>query len=139
MRTAEETALLVALLFKRAGQRQARLSVDTIRCLSKRSHIRNAFVSMLAEHLDDLGLVLMEIDGGGFGVIASSALLEAPAVTAKEHLKQDLDRLKQGEIDFNDIRYELGRSIAADNEDEMSSPSMRDLSDRIFPSSGDSR
>ena len=119
MRTAEETALLVALLFKRSGQQQVWLGIDTVRCLSKRKHIRGAFLKSLSELLDDLGLVLMEIDGDGFGLIAVSALSGAPAVTAKDYLRDDLDRLKQGEIGFNDIRAELGRSVAADDEDGL--------------------
>jgi hypothetical protein len=119
MRTAEETALLVALLFKRSEQQQARLSMDTIRCLSRRKHIRSAFVGMLAEHLDDLGFILMEIDGGGFGLIASSALAGAPSVKAKEYLRDDLDKLKQGKLGFNDIRTELGREIATDDDEDV--------------------
>ncbi|HEX2238016.1 MAG TPA: hypothetical protein VHJ19_06615 [Gammaproteobacteria bacterium] len=119
MRTAEETALLVALLFKRSGQQQVQLGIDTIRCLSRRKHIRGAFLRLLGEHLDDLGLVMMEIDGGGFGLIAASALSGAPAVRAKDYLRNDLDRLNEGQIDFNDIRAELGRSVAAVDEDGL--------------------
>jgi hypothetical protein len=115
MRTAEQTALLIALLFKRSEQRQARLDMDTVRCLSRRRHIRGAFVRMLAGYLDDLGLILMEIDGGGFGLIPSSALASAPAVTAKQYLANDLDKLAHGEIDFHGIRDELERELAADN------------------------
>lgn len=117
MRTAEETALLLALLFKRSEQGQARLSVDTIRRLSRRRHIRSAFLEMLAKHLDDLGLILMEIDGGGFGLIASSALGGAVTITPKEYLGDDLDKLKRGEIGFNDIRDELVRGMAAEDGD----------------------
>jgi hypothetical protein len=119
MRTAEETALLIALLLKRSEQRQGRLNIDTLRCLSRRKHIRGAFLRLLAEHLDDLGLILMEIDADGFGLIASSALSGAPVITAKNYLRDDMNKLRRGEIDFGDIRDELDRAIAADDEDGL--------------------
>lgn len=119
MRTSEETALLIALLFKRSQQRQARLSVDTIRCLSRRKHIRSAFLGILAGHLDDLGLILMEIDGGGFGVIASDALSSAPVITVKEYLRDEIDKLNRGEIDLNGVRDQLDRGIVANDEDSV--------------------
>lgn len=107
MRTAEQTALLIALLFQRSEQRQARLDTGTIRCLSKRRHIRSAFVKTLTLQLDRLGLILMELDGGGFGLLASSTLAGAPTVTIEAYLADELDRLQQGEIDFNNIRDAL--------------------------------
>src|SRR5690348_16037564 len=95
IRTAEDTALLLALLLKRSEQKRARISVATIRRLSKRKHIRGAFVEMLDDQLDSLGVVLVELDRGGYGLFPSSVLDVAPAITAKKYLTKDLDRLKQ--------------------------------------------
>jgi hypothetical protein len=114
MRTAEQTALLIALLFKRSEQCQARLNMDTVRSLSRRRHIRSAFVTMLAGYLEDLGLILMEIDGDGYGLLASNVLAGAPTVTAKKYLADDLDKLDHGEIDFHGICDELGREAPTD-------------------------
>ena len=111
MRTPEETALLIALLLKRSEQTRARISEATIRKLSGRRHIRSAFVSMLLQHLDDLGLNMSELSRGGYGVIKASVLEGAPAVTAKKYLDQ-------GKIDFDDVREELHEELDSPDDDE---------------------
>jgi hypothetical protein len=117
MRTAEETAVLIALLFKRSKQKRARISVATFRRLSQRRRIRHAFSNIVGLHLDDLGLILVELDRGGYGLILSSALNGAPAITAKRYLSEDLKKLKQG-MSFNRIRAELEEDIGTDQGDE---------------------
>ena len=81
--SAEATALLVALLFKRGGQKRARVSEKTVRVLSKRQRLRRSFVGAVQQHLEDLGLILVDLDRGGFGILPSSGLEGAPALTAK--------------------------------------------------------
>ena len=106
-RSPEETALLIALLFKRSGQKRGRVSGNTIRRLGRRQYLRMAFLRALEEQLDDFGFVLLELERGGFGIIPISALDGAPAITAKKYLADDLARLKRGKVDFDDIRSEL--------------------------------
>ncbi len=118
IRTAEETALLIALLLKRSTQKRARVSINTIRRISKRKHIRGAFIEMLDNHLDSLGVILVEIDRGGYGLIPSSVLDGAPAITAKKYLTQDLDKLKSKKINFDDIRTELDEDIGFDEDED---------------------
>ena len=118
IRTPEETALLIALLLKRSDQKRARISVSTIRRLSKRKHIRGAFIEMLDKHLDSLGVILVEIDRGGFGLIPSSVLDGAPAITAKKYLSADLGKLKGGKLSFDSIREELDEDIGLDEDDD---------------------
>lgn len=108
-RTPEDTALLVALLLKRAGGTRGRVSENTIRKLAKRRHLRWAFKESLIKELDDLGLMLVEIDRGGFGLQRHSTLNGAPAVTAKRYLAEDLKKLERESIDMDDIRGELER------------------------------
>jgi hypothetical protein len=118
MKTAEETALLMALLLKRSEQTRARISEATIRKLSGRRHIRSAFISMLLQHLDDLGLNMSELDRGGYGLIKASVLEGAPAVTAKKHLLEVLAKLDQGKMDFDDVREELQEELDDPDDDE---------------------
>lgn len=118
IRTPEETALLVALLLKRSEQKRARISVATIRRLSKRKHIRGAFVEMLDAQLDSLGVILVELDRGGFGLIPSNLLDGAPAITAKKYLSSDLADLRKGAISFDDIREELDDDVGLDDDDD---------------------
>jgi hypothetical protein len=114
-RTTEQTAVLVALLLKRSGQRRARISENTIRVLSKRKTLRDSFKERLRSELDDLGVHLVQLERGGFGVIPINALNGAPAITAKKFLTEDLKRLKKsdGEAFFERLRDEVD-----DEEDE---------------------
>ena len=118
MLTPEEAALLIALLFKRAGQKRARISNATIRRLSRRSRIRGAFIDMLVPHLDDLGITMVELDRGGYGLIPSTALDGAPAITAKKHLPDELKQLKQGKLDFDEVRAEVEEEGGAEENDD---------------------
>jgi hypothetical protein len=118
VRTPEHTALLVALLLKRSELKRGRISGSTIRRLSKRTQLRRVFMGRLQEQLDDLGLILVELERGGYGVMASAALEGAPAITAKKYLKEDLERLKNQETNFDDIRDELSGDLVSDEEDE---------------------
>jgi len=117
-RTTEQTAVLVALLLKRSGQKRARLSENTIRILSKRRTLRDAFKDRLRAELDDIGLHLVQLERGGFGIIPINALDGAVAITAKKYLAEDLKRLKKGVDDafFEKLRKEVDED--ADEGDE---------------------
>ena len=106
--TSRETALLLALLFKRAETNRARLSEMTLRKLSGRKRLRSAFITELRDQLDDLDFAFLEIERG-FAMIPLSALNGAPAITAKKHLPGIAARIIKGEdIDFKEIEAELG-------------------------------
>ena len=105
-RSVFETALLIALLFKRSGKTRAKISGLTIKRLSNRIQLRSAFVESLKDALDDWGLALIEIESG-YSLIPWTVLNGAPAITAKKHLAEVLKGLKEGSIDFNEIQQEL--------------------------------
>jgi hypothetical protein len=98
-RSAEETAILVATLLKRSEQRRARVSDKTIRVLSKRRTLRDAFKDRLRAELDDIGIHIVELERGGFGIIPINALNGAPAITARKYLPEELKKLKKGSDD----------------------------------------
>ena len=87
-RTASESALLIALLLKRAGKKRAQIGSATIRKLSGRPELRAAFMEDLRRALDDLGFSLIEVDHGGYVVLAWSALRGTATVTAKKFLPE---------------------------------------------------
>lgn len=97
MRTAEQTATLLALLFKRAEKKRARVSEKTIRILSGRTALRDAFLQRLASAVDDLGLHLIPLERGGFGLIPISALNGAPSILSKRYILTELKELKKRE------------------------------------------
>lgn len=117
-RTAEETAILVALLQKRAAVRRARISAKTIRVLSKRRTLRTAFLETLGRELDDLGIHMIELERGGFGIIPISALDGAPAILAKRYLTDDLKKLKRNEEAFTKFRAEIEQDADESDENE---------------------
>jgi len=110
-RTAEETAVLVALLQKRAGRKRARISEKTIRVLSKRRFLRVAFLENLSKELDDLGLRLVELQRGGFGLLSISSLSGAPTILAKQYLGEDLSRLREDPAAISDFRAEVEQDV----------------------------
>lgn len=117
--TGRETALLLALLFKRAEANRARLSETTLRILSGRSQLRSAFITNLQDQLDDLGFAFLEIERG-FAMIPLSALNGAPAITAKKHLPEISERIRKGlNINFSKIEteLELDDNQASDNDE----------------------
>jgi hypothetical protein len=107
--TAEETAVLVAALLRRSEQRRARISESTIRVLSRRRTLRDAFKESLRAELDDIGIHLVQLERGGFGVILIKALDGAPAITAKKYLSDEMKKLKKGadEAFFGKLRDEI--------------------------------
>lgn len=108
-RTIEQTAVLIATLLKRSEKKRARLSEKTIRVLSKRRTLRDAFKDELRTELDDLGIHLIQLNRGGFAVIAISALEGAEMITARGHMPEILKKLKSQVDDkfFDDLRGDI--------------------------------
>lgn len=90
MRNAHETALLLALLIKRSGERRIRVSEATVKQLSQRQHqrLRSTFIAELAGVLvSDFAVCLVELDsGGGFGLLYVKSLEAAKACTVERLL-----------------------------------------------------
>jgi hypothetical protein len=56
-----------------------------------------AFLESLNRALDDLGIHMIELERGGFGLIPISALDGAQAILAKNYISDDLKELRQQE------------------------------------------
>ena len=143
-KTPEETALLVALLLKRAQQKRARISVATLNFLSGRDRIRSPFIARVQEALSyDAGIMMQELNRGGFGLILTESLTGAPAITPNVYLpesslpktskrtgspvpvlsipgrrKSALRAAPEEGVDFDAIRRELGQGVKSDVDDE---------------------
>lgn len=87
MRTPKVTALLIAVMLRRSGERRARMSEKTLRLVSGRKKLRVVFVSSLMEVLQgDFGICMTELDVGGYGLIYVKSLEAAKTITAKKFL-----------------------------------------------------
>lgn len=109
LRTPDQVALLIAILYLRSGtKRSIRISEKTLRLLGWREKLRSAFVVAVISALEDRGLVMAELSSGGFGVIPASALEAGRVVTAKRLLSPpELEAVKNGqEIDVAALEEE---------------------------------
>lgn len=87
MRTPDQTALFIAVMLRRSGERRARMSEKTLRLVAQRKKLRSAFVYSVMEVLQrDIGICMTELDSGGYGLIYVKSLEAAKAITAKKFL-----------------------------------------------------
>lgn len=110
MRTRYQTALLLALLVKRSGERRVRVSAKTFKMLSGRKQLRSSFVVDVSEHLQgDFGVYLTELDTGGYGLIYAKSLEAAKAALGTKLLTQEeLSLLKRREdLNWTGLEEEL--------------------------------
>jgi len=109
LRDAKDAALLLAVIFKRSGVPRARISEKTLKLVGNRKKLKGAFVERIKEDLSDLGIVFIELETGGYGLMPSKALEAARAITAKKWLtEEELDLLKNGmPLDIHKLWREL--------------------------------
>jgi hypothetical protein len=112
----QTTALLLAVMLKRAGKTRARISEKTLRQVARRKTLRDAFVSEVHDRLEDFGIVGVSLERGGYAVVAISALEGAPVVTAREHLVVELKAQKDGKLSESKLWSELGLEYEDDAE-----------------------
>jgi hypothetical protein len=93
----DTVALRLAVLLKRSDKTRARVSEKTLRILSGRSTLRDAFVIDVRNALEDLSVVSVRLDRGGFALIAASALEGAPPALVK-NLMPDFRKLPDDKL-----------------------------------------
>lgn len=118
MHTAQQTAVLLAVVLNRSGQNRARVSSKTIKLLGQRHNLRSAFFTLVAEALLEYGWALIEIPGG-YSASKLSTLSAAKAVTAK-NLLTDAERkaVKDDKSDWRKLEREAQIDIIGDIEDD---------------------
>lgn len=114
---ADDAALLIALLYKRAARSRIRLSESTVKRISGRKKLRVVFLNELKAAMDDLGYIFVDIDRG-FAVMPFEALNGAAAATAKRLLQDVLQDMRAGKVDLDAVRVELGLSSGEGEEDD---------------------
>lgn len=106
-------------MLKRSGKSRARISEKTLRLISQRpKQLRLAFLLVLRSGLEELDVVLVPLDRGGFGLISLSALDGAPTIKAADLLADHLPGLKKGKADEDKLWAEL--ALEEDDNDELS-------------------
>lgn len=121
MKTPEKTALLIAVMLRRSGEKRARMSEKTLRLVSGRKKLRTAFVYSVMEVLQrDIGICMTELDLGGYGLMYVKSLEAAKTITAKKFLdglhRQTLTEKQEDEL-WDEVLPE--DSDEADADDDM--------------------
>lgn len=107
--TADKTALVLAVMLKRSGKARARISEKTLRLISRRTSLRDAFVVAVEDVLDGLDIIMVRIPRGGFVLISKASLEGAPPLTVKGN--PDVPKLSQDQLES-----ELGLTDPDDDE-----------------------
>lgn len=119
MRTAYETATLLAVILNRSEQNRARVSSKTVKLLANRQNLRSAFVVEVIAELAEFGWILFEIASGGFGAVQAKTLEAAKPVTAKRLLTDDERRaLRRNAVDWATFEREAKPQQEEDTADD---------------------
>ncbi|MEN3295945.1 MAG: hypothetical protein V7642_5198 [Burkholderiales bacterium] len=123
-RTVEETAVILAVILKRSGLDEARISDQTIRLVSGRKRLEGSFRQNLKDELVEYGLEIVRFDNGDQALVRVSALEAANAVTATNTLKpEELEKIRAGDpVDLKQMLNELGDDGPEMVQEEMPLP-----------------
>lgn len=116
-RSPNETAILLALMLHRSGKSRARVSKRTLEVISKRERIHASFVGLIRSALDDLDVVLLESNRGGYAMVTREALDGAPPISSSI-IANDLKALRREEVDYETFLEELGMLGTREEEEE---------------------
>ena len=114
--SSESVALLLALLLKRAEKTRARISDKTLRSVSGRVTIRDAFIADVRSWLEEVGVMMVRLERGGYALVAISALEGAPPILGKDHIGTERQELSKGTLKLSAIWEELGFLNDSDEE-----------------------
>ena len=111
--SAEQTAMVLAEIFRLSEQNRARVSERTLRWIGRRERLHYSFIESVIGSLSDYGLALFPLGSGGFGLIPTKSLEAAKPITAKRFLKPaDRKAIRKGlPVEFPDL-------MVADEDDE---------------------
>ncbi|MES2130430.1 MAG: hypothetical protein V4463_24425 [Pseudomonadota bacterium] len=106
--SAKQVALLTAVLLKRSDKTRARVSEKTIKNLAGRTTLRTAFVADLRKWLEDFGVLLVQLDRGGFALTSIASLEGAPTILSKNYVLEERRALIAGSLGEDKLLDELG-------------------------------
>lgn len=118
-RTANETALLIILLFKESELNRIRISQKTLKFLARRKKLRTVFVTSVIGELAEYDIGMVELGSGAFGIFRYRSLESAKAATAARYLPRWIEAIKgKDTLDFDDIEEEIEDFVFAGEAEE---------------------
>jgi hypothetical protein len=111
----DEVAILLIAMVRRVGGKRGegsrwRISIKTLRKVSSRAMIREAFLDELEEELAELGYTLLRLMAGGYGLIETSAFDSWPSVSTRDRLEKEMKALKAGDRTSFDTLIQAART-----------------------------
>jgi hypothetical protein len=107
LRSPHEAAILLAVLFRRSGQKRGRLSQSTVKLAGDRLRLKGAYLEAVQDHLEKFGLVLIDLPNGGLAIWPTSTLEGAPAITFKRYMPGEIDKLRRNPAYISKLAEEL--------------------------------
>jgi hypothetical protein len=115
--------MLIAMVRRVGGKRGTgsrwRFSEKTLRKVSRRAMLRNAFIEELQEELAHLGYTVLRLPNGGYGMIETRAFESWPLIAGRERLGSEVEALRAGnEAEFKRLIDEARLEFVATDQDE---------------------
>jgi hypothetical protein len=89
MNTPNQTATLIAVAFLRSKQLRARLSNKSLQRLAGSPFTGGAYLVQVMQDIAVFGIVMAEIETGGFGLLYTRALCGAKSMPASNFLTEE--------------------------------------------------
>lgn len=114
--TSMDTALLLAVMLRRSKKTRGRVSEKTIKFVSRRERLKGAFLADLRGELEELGVMMVPLDRGGYALVAMSALEGAPTILARDFIIDEVRSMHGSSLNRAALWKELGFEKEADTD-----------------------
>lgn len=106
MNSADQTAVLIAIAFQRSKQNRTRLSHKSFLRVACRTRTTAAFTVDVMNHIAEYGIVMVELDTGGYGLLYSRALCGARSIPASNFLTEEEIDTPNMELLRHELQYD---------------------------------
>lgn len=120
-----DTAVMLVAMVRRVGGKRGdgtrwRISSKTIRALSQRAALRDAFMEDVEEELNNIGFTLIWLPDGSYGLIKTASFDSWPLISMRDRLAKEMKALRKGDkVVFEELIGQAYNEFAeAGNSDE---------------------
>ena len=97
-----DTAVMLVAMVRRVGGKRGdgtrwRISSKTIRTLSQRAALRDAFMEDVEEELNNIGFTLIWLPDGSYGLIKSASFDSWPLISMRDRLAKEMKAISKSD------------------------------------------
>lgn len=97
-----DTAVMLVAMVRRVGGKRGdgtrwRISSKTIRTVSQRAALRDAFMEDVEEELNNIGFTLIWLPDGSYGLIKSASFDSWPLISMRDRLAKEMKAISKGD------------------------------------------